>query len=496
MDNEKVITHQEVEEDTIDLLEIFFLLRRHLLVIVLTAVLFAVAGFAGTTMFITPQYQATATMIVNTRQDQTANVTNDQITSARNLVDTYSIIIKSDTVLDQVIANLGLALNYEELNAKVSVSAVNDTQVMQIAVTDPNPESARRIAEEITNVAPGEIIEAVEAGSVKVISAARAGEYPVSPSKSRNTAIAGLLGAVLVIGIVVIKELLNNTVKTDADIQKKLGLNVLGVIPLVQLPGEKKISHKKQRKGAHVDRKLVSISSKEVPFGYVEAFKSLRTNLNFVALSGECKTIIVTSSVSLEGKSGTAINLATSLAEGGKRVILLDCDLRKPILHRYLRISNKRGMGLTGILSGSTTLSETVQVYGNPSFHVLTAGAVPPNPAELLGSNKMRTLIAKLAEVYDYILIDTPPATVVTDAAVIGSFVDGALLVVRQDFANVDTVQLAKRNLEATNTQILGTVLNDFDAKTTSYSSAYAYAYDNNYYTSNATKDEEAAPRR
>lgn len=487
MDNENVIRRIDDEEETIDLREIFFLLKRHIVVILLTTVLFALAGLAGTMLFITPQYQANATMIVNTRQDVNANVTSDQINSAQKLVATYSIIIKSDTVLDQVIRNLGLTLSYDELAEKVEVSAVDSTQVMRISVTDPNPESARRMCEEITRVAPDTIMETVEAGSVKVISEARAGVDPVSPNKKMNTAIAGLLGMVLVVGILVLRQLLNNTLQTDEDIQRQLGLTVLGVIPLVNRPGEKK--NKKSKPGQ--PRKLPPMVGKsDVPFNFTESYKSLRTNLNFIAVSSECKTIIVTSAIAEEGKSGVSINLATSLAESGKRVILIDCDLRKPIVHRYLRLNTKRNHGLTGVLSGTTNLADAIITSSEFGMHVLTSGAIPPNPAELLGSNKMRTLVQKLAEVYDYVILDTPPVSVVTDAAVVGSYTDGALLVVRQGFADTETVQLAKRNLEATKVRIIGAVLNEFDAKTTGKSSAYAYSYD---YAYSNSKDEAEA---
>lgn len=485
MENDKLNARFEDDEETIDLREIFMLLWRHAAIIILTALLFAVAGFAATALFMTPQYRADATMIVNTRQDVTANVTSDQISSAQKLVDTYSIIIKSDTVLDQVIQNLGLSLDYQELDEKVSVAAVNSTQVMQISVTDPNPESARLMCAEITNVAPAAIVDAVEAGSVKIVSAARVGEDPVSPSKAKNTAIAGLLGLVLAVGIIVVRELLNNTIKNDEDIQKKLGLSVMGVIPRVRQPGDKNKKEKpgkEQRGKGHTERKLIALNGKDVNFAYAEAYKSLRTNLNFLAVSNECKTIIVTSALASEGKSSVTINLCTALAASGKKVILVDCDLRKPIIHRYLRITSKRSLGLTGVLSGTVSLADAIVPTGSEyGMHVLTAGAIPPNPAELLGSAKMRKLVEKLGEAYDYVILDTPPVSVVTDAAVVGSYADGALLVVRQDFANTETVQLAQRNLEATGVHILGTILNEFDAKISGSNTGYSYSYYYNY---------------
>ena len=185
--------------ETIDLLELLGVLRQHILALLLTTVLAALAGFLVSSFVLTPQYQASALMIVNTRQDTSANVTSDQLNSASRLVSTYSIIVKSDTVLNQVIANLGLNMTYETLASKVEVSAVDETQVMEITVTDPNPDGARQVCEQITQVAPDAILTAVEAGSVKVIGRQR-GPGPGLPQHSpqhrhcRRAGAGGLRG--------------------------------------------------------------------------------------------------------------------------------------------------------------------------------------------------------------------------------------------------------------------------------------------------------------
>ena len=227
------------EYETIDLLELLGVVRRHIVALLLTTVLAAAAGFAVSKFLMTPQYQASALMIVNTRQDTTANVTSDQLNSASKLVSTYSIIVKSDTVLNQVIANLGLNMSYETLAGKVGVAAVDDTQVMEITVTDANPDGARQVCEQITQVAPDAILTAVEAGSVKVISAASVDPDPVSPNVMRNTAIAGVLGLVVCLGVLFLQVLLDNKINTEEDVTKQLGLNVIGVIPNYENGGKK-----------------------------------------------------------------------------------------------------------------------------------------------------------------------------------------------------------------------------------------------------------------
>ena len=217
--------------ETIDLLEVLNAVRQHLLAVILTTVILAGVGFGVSKFLITPQYEASALMIVNTRQDTTSNVTSDQINSATKLVSTYSIIIKSDTVLQQVIDNLGLSLTYEKLAERVTVSAVDDTQVMKITVKSDNPEWARQVCEQIT---PDVILESVEAGSVKVISSAAVNPTPVSPNVGRNTMLGGVLGLVISVGIILLAVLLDNKIHTEDDIAKYLDLAVVGVIPEYQ----------------------------------------------------------------------------------------------------------------------------------------------------------------------------------------------------------------------------------------------------------------------
>ena len=215
--------------ETIDLLEVLNAVRQHLLAVILATVILAAAGFGISKFLITPQYEASALMIVNTRQDITSNVTSDQINSATKLVSTYSIIIKSDTVLQQVIDNLGLSLTYQQLASRVTVSAVDDTQVMKVTVKSDNPEWARQDV----------ILESVEAGSVKVISSAAVNPTPVSPNVGRNTMLGGVLGLVISVGIILLAVLLDNKIHTEDDIAKYLDLAVVGVIPEYQ-GGKKK----------------------------------------------------------------------------------------------------------------------------------------------------------------------------------------------------------------------------------------------------------------
>ena len=227
------------ENEVIDLVEILYAIRQHLLEVILATVVAAIIGFAASKFLMTPQYSSSAMMIVNTRQDVTSNVTSDQINSATKLVATYSIIIKSDTVLQQVIDNLGLGMTYSELNSRVSVQAVDDTQVMKITVNSTSPEWAQTVCDEILAVSPDIIKEAVEAGSVKVISKASLNPNPVSPNVKKNTALGAMVGLVLALGVIVLQVILDNKINTEKDVTKYLDMTVLGVIPQYEEGGKK-----------------------------------------------------------------------------------------------------------------------------------------------------------------------------------------------------------------------------------------------------------------
>lgn len=236
-------TEYQQEEEIIRLTELFSLLKRHFLKIAGAGLVCAILGFTVTQFIIKPVYEARAKMIVNTRQNQTGIVTNDQINSAKNLVDTYAVIIRSRAILQPIIDNFDMNMTYAQLQSMVSVSPVNNTQVMEIKVKSTNPAQAKQVLEQILIETPSKIIETVEAGSVKTIEGTYLSDGPVSPNKRMNTLIAGVLGILAAVFIVVVRFLLDNTYKTELDIQNDLGLPVLGVIPSVETSGKSNIPY-------------------------------------------------------------------------------------------------------------------------------------------------------------------------------------------------------------------------------------------------------------
>lgn len=215
------------------------------------------------------------------------------------------------------------------------------------------------------------------------------------------------------------------------------------------------------------ERPVLRLMTKSHSFAYVEAYKALRTNLVYMTNSGDtpAKVIMITSAVPGEGKSNVSVNLAVSLAQDGKRVVLLDCDLRTGTLHRYLRLPRQEA-GLSSILSTDQPIDHQLQEsfyhFGKLGIDVLPAGYSPVNPSELLGSERMRAILNALTKNYDYVLCDSAPVNAVTDAVALGRYMDAAILVVSHNGVTKDAALMAKNQLESINLPILGTVLNRY----------------------------------
>ena len=218
------------------------------------------------------------------------------------------------------------------------------------------------------------------------------------------------------------------------------------------------------------------------PFAYKEAYKMHRTNLSFVSMNGKYKKIIITSAVPNEGKSTVAINLAATLAETGSKVILIDCDLRNPSTHRYLRFENKSMKGLTSLLAGTSKLEDgNIFSHQKLKFDFIPAGSLPPNPTELLASPMMNDLLKALEAGYDYIIMDTPPVGVVTDAAALSRYCNGVILVIVQRFSTKDQVHVAKANLDSVQAKIIGTILSPYNLEEDGRENGKYYYYHYNY---------------
>jgi capsular exopolysaccharide synthesis family protein len=283
---------------------------------------------------------------------------------------------------------------------------------------------------------------------------------PVAPRKSLNLALGLLVGLAAGAGGALLREQLNTTVTTPDDIE-----TITGSVPLALVPFDPM---------AKVQPLVTADASDPRADGRAEAFRMLRTNLRFADVDNPPRTIVVTSSMPNEGKSTSACNIALTLALTGSKVVLVEADLRKPRVCEYLGLDS--AAGLTNVLAGQNELEDVLVPWRRQTLTVLPSGPVPPNPSELLGSQHMGSLLKALAAGFDYVIVDTPPLLPVTDAAVLATLTDGALLITRHGKSSRDDVERAAHSLEAVNARLLGTVLNAVPQRTRGYGYAYGYA--------------------
>ncbi len=295
---------------------------------------------------------------------------------------------------------------------------------------------------------------------LNIIEAAALPTTPIGPNKSATILLAAAIGFILAAGAAYLLEYLDDTMKNPDDVQKALGITTLGAVPVIKTEEGNELAVMTQGQ---------SQAS--------EAYRVLRTNLQFAAVEHRLDTLLVTSPSPSEGKSMTSANLAVALAQGGRRVILMDTDLHRPRLHRVFGLRNNTGLTTALINDTNGNLDDVLQSTSVPGLHVLTSGPLPPNPAELLGSKRMRELLAELHTRSDIVLLDSPPVTALSDAAVLAAQTDGVLLVLD---AGKTRREVAKRAIEAlgrVNARVIGALLNRMPSSGMGYYYYYYYHY-------------------
>jgi len=355
---------------------------------------------------------------------------------------------------DITLTNDEIAKKQEELGGLFSARQIADAQAEIRALGSKLSSLQSTYASLLGNSARG------ATNTLSIVESANLSTTPVGPNKSMLILISAAVGLVLAIAAAYLLEYLDDTIKTSAEVNKLLKLPVIGHIAEIE---------KSKNDGTYLTKNPRSMVA--------EAFRGLRTNLEFVAVDKPLKVILVTSAAVGDGKTSLAAGLATIMAQGGKTVLLVDADLRRPSIHRYLGLSNKNG--LTDVFRNSIELHEALQTWNLEKVLVIPAGEPPPNPAELLGSKKMDTILDSLRKAADVVILDGPPF-LVTDAALLSSKVDGVLLVVRSGHSRKNEVLYAIEQLDRAGARVLGVVLNGIQRSTESLYSRYQY-YNNEY---------------
>ncbi|MFI6492314.1 polysaccharide biosynthesis tyrosine autokinase [Streptomyces sp. NPDC050564] len=423
---------------------------------VVVCLVLAIGTALAVTRLSTPVYEARTQLFVatHTSEEDTAQLNQGQSFSQAR-VQSYAEIVTTRQVMMPVVKELGLRTTPEELASQITAEAPLNTVLIDIKVRDTVPRRAARIANavaerfitvverlETPKRAPGKGSESRGGDipspvSLGMTQEAVAPTGPVSPRPLLNLAVGVLGGLLLGAGLVVLRETLDTTFKTSEALGEFTELPGLGVIPYDRnAPKQPLVSADGHSRRA-------------------EAFRKLRTNLQFSQVDDPPRVIVVTSSVPGEGKTNTAVNLALSLAEAGVSTCLVDCDLRRP------RVAAAFGLvqdaGLTTVLIGQARIEDVMQQVGG-GLSVLASGAVPPNPTELLGSARMEEVLRELADAYEAVIIDTAPLLPVADTIGLASLAQGALLVVRAAKTGRDQVRTAAESLERVGVRVLGTV--------------------------------------
>lgn len=397
---------------------------------------------------VTPMYQSTAVLYYALSFGNTAGDLAQGSTYTESQMLSFGELATSQLVLDPVIKSEQLPTTSHELANQISVTTPRGTMIMQITTASADPEMAARVANAVA-VEQKQAVESIaprkDSGestvTVRIIQQAFPAEFPSTPNTKLNMVLGALAGTLLFGGGAVLARYLDKRIKSAEDIAKVTDTPFLGTIR--QIPEDS-------------TNALIVAENPTSPVA--EDFRQLRANLRYATMFRYPVRLVVSSSVSGEGKSTVAINLAVALAESGQTVLLVDADLRRPQVAAYTSVEG--AVGLTDVLVGEQSLSEAIQPLGDTGVQVLTSGPIPPNPGELLGSRSMSELLQVASNEFNVVIIDTAPVLAVADAAILAHKGDGLVLVTRNRKTTTTALAQCKAKLDSAGVEVMGVLLN------------------------------------
>ena len=463
------------ELDVKEILKMFY--EKRFLIITITIICIFIGGIYSF-LIIVPEYKSSTTIVltkttneaISETKETGESITQTDLTLNQKLVSTYSNIVKSNAILSQVIENLNtIHLTEDELRKKVTVTAVEDTEVIQISVVDKNAEHAAKIANEILTVFEAQVREIYKIDNVYTLDPAKVSTYPCNINHTRTLIISAIIGIVISCLYIIIASILDNTTKNKESIEHALNLPVLGI--LAKYESDKK-------KTSRYDQEIVIKTDPRSPL--VEAIKALRTNLQFMKKGKGLQTILVTSTLPSEGKSWVSLNLAVAFAQTGKKTVIIDADMRKETL-KYI-FNFKMTSGLSNYLSGvnmdeQQNVKSILQETKLENLFAITPGDIPPNPSELLLSERMQTLLKELEEMVDIVIIDGTPSILVSDSVILSRLVSSTVIVSQYNKTKMNNLKQVKESVEQVGGKIGGIILNQVPIKGTIYEYGYGYGY-------------------
>jgi len=380
----------------------------------------------------------------------------------------------SQKVIEEEVRNQALKISVSELELIVKRYEDKFNRLPKTAIEFARYQGSRESLEKLYTLVEEKYQEALineqsQPGNVLIIDNARRPSTPSKPNRFLIIIVGLVLGAGLAFGYVLIRNYFDNTIKTPEDLQNR-NIPVLGWVPQFEVVG---------KNGTGDNEFIVAKKPDSMPG---EAFRTIRTRIQLTKLDKDAlKTILITSSAPQEGKTIIAINLGGSFAQANRKTLVIDCDLRKPRVHEMIKY--KRIPGLIDYLFGQAPLNEIIHKAEIDNLYFITCGTIPPNPAEMLESEKMRQFLSDMRKIYDIVILDSPPIIAVTDAEILATVVDGTILVVSADTTESELMERSVELIKKDKSSFIGTILNNFSYKS-GYGSYYKYYY---YYSENAS---------
>ena len=446
---------EKTGEKMLDIRDLLAKFKKKFYILILTTIVGLGAGIY-LIKDMAPSYLSSTKIFVG-KNEQILNVYSKQeLETNGELVNTYSELMKVDDFLTETLKKYNINESVGVVKNSLNLRASTNSPIITINYIGSDMEKSKYILDSISKAFLSQLKSVVPDSNAKVIDSVKVTE--IMPSKVKRLLLGSGVGFIIGVIIVFMMYYVDDTINNKDKIEDLTKLPLIGEIPM----------YKKTLKSKSDDFIL-----KKSPYSIAtEAYRNLRTNLRYSSIDKTIKSIAVTSSEPGEGKSSVAGNLALSLAQNGSLVIVIDCDLRRPSLHRKFGISNSKG--ITDVLIGNFKVDEVISVIED-RIYMVPAGPIPPNPSEMLGSKSFQVLIDELKKKYDYVIIDTPPVRVVTDAQIISAKADGTLLVVRSGISKEKQILDTLKELRKVNSNMLGIVLNGSEEKRKAYYSSYYY---------------------
>ena len=408
----------------------------------------------------TPIYQAYSSFVVETKTAYGYNQTYSDETTAGQLSKTFPYILTSGTLADIVAESLGV----DSIPASISAEAIPDTSIFTINVTASNAQTAYDVLQAVIKYYPQVAEYIIGDTQLTLMDESGVPEKPQNPQNFIGAISKGVAaGAALSLFLLLVYASTRRTVRREEDLKKYLSISYLGSVPRAR---------GKRRKS----KKTVLLDGNGNTIVLRESFRTIRTRVTKVAEEDDLKSFIVTSAASEEGKTTVAVNLAISIAKKGKKVVLLDCDLRHPSVAKAMGVTANE-KGISDLLDRKADLKSVMIRYGEYELDVLPGKESVQDPTVLLGNGYLEKLLKVLRKNYDYVIVDTPPCGMLSDASVVARMTDGAVMVVRQDCARIDRILNGVENIADTGSDLIGYVLNSTEMGITGYGYGYGYGY-------------------